>query len=150
MEDRIGMLRSSWSLRQRGTGHAGLFSSLRRLLWVLAACVVGLLPGTVFATPRPSWKPGPPWAPLAPHSAEVNQISTLFWIMLILSGIIFIGVCFVLVYNIVNFTGKEGDPEPKQVFGNRTVEMIWTIIPTVILLVASVATVKAIHNINTR
>lgn len=99
-------------------------------------------------TPRPGWHPGPPWAPLAPHSGEVNEISNLFWIMLILSGIIFIGVCGVLIYNIVHFSGKDGDPEPKQVFGNRTVEMIWTILPTLVLLVAFGATVKAIHDIN--
>lgn len=122
---------------------------LRRAIWTVSASLLALVPGAAFAdTPRPAWHPGPPWAPLAPASGEVSEISNLFWIMLVLSGVIFAGVCFVLVYNIVHFSGKDGDPEPKQVFGNRTVELIWTIIPTLILLVAFGATVKAIHDIN--
>jgi cytochrome c oxidase subunit II len=119
------------------------------VLWVLAALTFALPPAAALAVPRPNWNPGPPWAPLAPMSGEMTEISTLFWFMLALSAFIFAIVVFMLVYSIVNYSGKDGDPEPRQVFGNRTVEIAWTVIPTLILLVAFGATVKAIHDINT-
>lgn len=121
----------------------------RWLLLTAGALGAVLWPSVAFATPRPSWHPGPMYAPLAPHSGEVNEISNLFWIMLVLSGIIFVGVTAALILSAVRYTGKAGDPDPPQVFGNRRVELIWTIIPTVILMLAFVATVKAIHDINT-
>lgn len=121
--------------------------------WValpLAALLLGLWPALAMANPpRPDWNPGPPWAPLAPHSGEVHEISNLFWIMLILSGIILAGVVAVLVICIVRFSQKEGREEPTQVFGHRGVEIAWTLIPTLILAIAFIATVKAMNDINT-
>jgi cytochrome c oxidase subunit II len=139
MEDRIAMPRSPWSIR----------ALVRRTLWGLAAVAVSLPPAAAFAgISRPNWNPGPPWAPLDPKSGEMLEISNLFWIMAILSGLVLAFVVGLLVYNIVHFTGKDGDPDPRQVFGNRQVEIVWTLIPTVILLFAFAATVKAIHDIN--
>ncbi len=56
----------------------------------------------------------------------------------------------VLITSAVRYSAKSSDQgEPRQIFGNRTVEIAWTIVPTVILLVAFIATTKAIHDINT-
>jgi cytochrome c oxidase subunit 2 len=78
------------------------------------------------------------------------QISNLFWIMLVLSGIVFAIVSGVLIASAVRYSARPGqEGEPKQIFGNRKVEIAWTIVPTVILLVAFIATTKAIHDINT-
>jgi cytochrome c oxidase subunit 2 len=115
----------------------------------LAAASIGLIPVAALANPsRPKWNPGPPWAPLAPASGEMSEISNLFWVMLVLSGLVFAGVVAALVYSAVKYSGKDSDPDPPQVFGNRSVEILWTVIPTVILLGAFGATVKAIHDIN--
>ena len=125
---------------------------LRRGAVVLSATSLALLsPVTVFAkTNRPNWNPGPPWAPLAPGSGEMLEISNLFWIMLVISGIVFAIVSGVLITSAVRYSARRGqEGEPRQVFGNRTVEVAWTVVPTVILLVAFVATTKAIHDINT-
>jgi cytochrome c oxidase subunit 2 len=54
----------------------------------------------------------------------------------------------VLIYAIFRFRGKPGDPEPHQTHGNTTVEIIWTVIPALILAVIAVPTVKAIFETN--
>ncbi|HEX6508979.1 MAG TPA: cytochrome c oxidase subunit II [Chloroflexota bacterium] len=121
---------------------------------IVATCVLvmfGLAPIVALAkTNRPNWDPGPPWAPLSPGSSEMLEISNLFWVMLVLSGIVFALVCGILITSAVRYSARRGDTgEPRQVFGNRTVEIAWTVIPTLILLVAFIATTKAIHDINT-
>jgi cytochrome c oxidase subunit 2 len=116
----------------------------------LCLLVAALTPVTALAkTARPPWHPGPPWAPLAPGSGEMLEISNLFWIMLVLSAIVMALVCGLLVTAIVRYSARRGqEGEPRQIFGNRTVEIAWTLIPTIILLFAFIATTKAIHDIN--
>lgn len=101
------------------------------------------------AVSRPYWHPGPPWAPVAPHSSEMNLISNLFWVVLALSAIVFIGVTGAILYSVARFSAKPGTPDPPQVAGNRMVELAWTIAPTLILMGAFIATAKAIADINT-
>ncbi len=124
---------------------------VRLAAWGLSGLVLAGGPAIAFANPpRPNWNPGPPWAPLTPHSSEMLQISDLFWIMLALSAIIFVGVTFVLLYSIFHFSSKPGDDgDAVQIYGNRTVEIAWTMIPFIILVAAFGATVKTIHSINT-
>lgn len=111
--------------------------------------VVALWPAGVFALPRPSWNPGPPWAPVDPKASEMHMISNLFWIMLVLSAIVFIIVAGALIYIIMHNSARAGDNEPPaQVYGSRPIEITWTAIPFVILVVAFGFTVKYIHDIN--
>ncbi len=65
--------------------------------------------------------------------------TTVKWALLV-----FVLVEGVLIYAIFRFRGKPGDPEPHQTHGNTTVEIIWTVIPALILAVIAVPTVKAI------
>lgn len=116
----------------------------------LAALILAALPSAAFANPpRPKWDPGPPWAPLAPHSGEMLQISNLFWVMLGLSAVVFAIVAGFMIVNIVRFSARPGRPEPTPIYGQRQVEIAWTAIPFLILIVAFGFTVKAIHDINT-
>jgi cytochrome c oxidase subunit 2 len=122
--------------------------------WVVigaVAALVGLAAQTsvALAVARPSWNPGPPWAPLHPHSSEMNLISNLFWETFILSAIIFAIVVGGVLMGVFRFRARRDSPQPPQVAGNRTVEFIWTLIPTIILMVAFVVTAKGIHDINT-
>src|SRR5436305_15001489 len=75
-------------------------SRLIRVCVLLTTALAAVWPVVVHAAtnpPRPSWDPGPPWAPLHPHSAEVKQISDLFWIMLAISGVVFVAVTGALI-----------------------------------------------------
>jgi cytochrome c oxidase subunit 2 len=68
---------------------------------------------------------------------------TVKWALLV-----FVLVEGVLIYAIFRFRGKPGDPEPHQTHGNTTVEIIWTVIPALILAAIAVPTVKAIFQTN--
>jgi cytochrome c oxidase subunit II len=65
--------------------------------------------------------------------------TTVKWAVLV-----FVLVEGVLIYSIFRFRGKPGDPEPHQTHGNTTVEIIWTVIPALILAAIAVPTVRAI------
>ena len=67
------------------------------------------------------------------------QDQTLYWAL----GV-FVLVEGALLYSIFRFRGRPDDPEPKQVHGNTTVEIIWTVIPALILAAIAVPTVKGI------
>jgi cytochrome c oxidase subunit 2 len=70
--------------------------------------------------------------------------TTVKWALLV-----FVLVEGVLIYAIFRFRGKPGDPEPHQIHGNTTVEIIWTVIPALILAAIAVPTVRAIFQTNT-
>src|SRR3954447_3658745 len=69
--------------------------------------------------------------------------TTVKWALLV-----FVLVEGVLIYAIFRFRGKPGDPEPRQSHGNTTVEIIWTVIPALILAAIAVPTVRAIFQTN--
>jgi cytochrome c oxidase subunit II len=69
--------------------------------------------------------------------------TTVKWALLV-----FVLVEGVLVYAIFRFRGRPGDPEPHQTHGNTTVEIIWTVIPALILAAIAVPTVRAIFQTN--
>jgi cytochrome c oxidase subunit 2 len=62
--------------------------------------------------------------------------------------LVFVLVEGVLVYAIFRFRGKPDDAEPHQIHGNTTVEIIWTVIPALILAAIAVPTVRAIFQTN--
>ena len=71
------------------------------------------------------------------------QTTTFKWAV-----VVFILVEGALLYAIFRFRGKPGDPEPAQIHGNTTVEIIWTIIPALILAAIAVPTVRGIFQTN--
>ncbi len=71
------------------------------------------------------------------------QDQTFYWAL----GV-FILVEGALVYSIFKFRGRPGDPEPSQIHGNTTIEIIWTLIPALILAAIAVPTVKGIFDTN--
>jgi cytochrome c oxidase subunit 2 len=71
------------------------------------------------------------------------QNTTLYWAF----GV-FVLVEGALLYAIFRFRGKPDDPEPRQVHGNTAIEIIWTVIPALILAAIAVPTVKGIFETN--
>jgi cytochrome c oxidase subunit 2 len=89
-----------------------------------------------------------PQTTLLPHGdfariADDLLDTTVKWALLV-----FVLVEGVLIYAIFRFRGKPGDPEPHQSHGNTTVEIIWTVIPALILAAIAVPTVRAIFQTN--
>src|SRR5579859_8037699 len=111
----------SWTSWRR----AGALATLASAAWPAVALA---------STTRPNWHPGGPFSPITtPGSSETLNISNLFWGVLVLSGVIFALVSGMLLYAIIKYSAKDETTEPRQIFGNRNVEILWTVIPTVIL-----------------
>ena len=83
-----------------------------------------------------------------PVTTQGRWIADLFWVLLALSALLFLGICAVLAYMVVRFRGRPGDPDPPQVAGHRGLEIAWTVAPLallVVLFVATVGTVRAVE-----
>lgn len=52
----------------------------------------------------------------------------------IVPGLIFVLVVGAIIYSLVRFRWREGEPEPRQLAGHKTVELVWTAIPFVLVV----------------
>jgi cytochrome c oxidase subunit 2 len=80
-----------------------------------------------------------------PVSPQELQTSNLFIAVLIIAAFIFALVCGVLLYSIIRFRARPGWEEPTQQFGVPRLEIAWTAIPIVLLLVVFGFTVRAMN-----
>ena len=81
----------------------------------------------------------------APEGAPATSLFDFSMFVLAITGIIFVVVAALLVYSIVKFRGRPGDAEPPQVYGSTQIELAWTIIPGLIVVVLFLATARVIH-----
>jgi cytochrome c oxidase subunit 2 len=83
----------------------------------------------------------------APASTPAKSIADLSVFVLTITGIIFVVVFGLLVYAVVQFRGRSVDRgrEPAQVYGSMQIELAWTIIPILIVVVLFLATARVIH-----
>jgi cytochrome c oxidase subunit 2 len=72
-------------------------------------------------------------------SKEADQIDTLFNVMIVLSCFVFSVVMVMFGYSIWKYRAKPGDEsDGAPVHGNTSLEIAWTVIPTVIVLIGAV------------
>jgi cytochrome c oxidase subunit 2 len=83
---------------------------------------------------------------LAPANAQAAQLNTaspqaglirdLFWITMGVALLVFFAVEALLIYTSLRFRrrGPVDQPEPQQIHGNTRLEIMWTILPAVILI----------------
>jgi len=85
----------------------------------------------------------------APETTPAKMVYDLSVFVLVVTAVIFIVVFTLLTYAIVRFRATKADPmhEPAQVYGSTQVELAWTIIPCLIVLVLFLATARVIHQI---
>ena len=84
-----------------------------------------------------------------PQSTPANSILHLSQLVLAITAVIFLVVFSLLVYAVAKFRKRANDDgrEPPQVYGSNQVELAWTVIPTLIVLVLFLATARVIHSI---
>ena len=113
------------TIRPRRRLHAALTAALAL---ALAGCSADKYPNTIFE-------------PTTEFNREVLSIfhSLFFW-----SALVFVLVEVALIWVMWRYRRREGAPEPRHVHGNTTLEIAWTLIPAVILIVIAVPTVRAI------
>ena len=83
----------------------------------------------------------------APETTPAKSIFDLSMFVLGITGIIFVVVATLLIYSIVKFRGTAADAgrEPAQVYGSTQIELAWTVIPILIVVVLFIATAQVIH-----
>ncbi len=79
------------------------------------------------------------------HNTDFNTSTDALWDTLLAWGTgVFIAVEAGLVYTIFRFRRRPGGKTPEQVHGNTTLEIAWTVIPAIILMVIAIPTVRTI------
>jgi cytochrome c oxidase subunit 2 len=117
-----------------------------------ATGIVVLLVGILFAAGLCTASP-PPDNPVPsifdPHSTPAESIRHLSYFVLAITGLIFLVVFILLTYAVVKFRDKTmgAEREPAQVYGSTQIELAWTIIPILIVVVLFLATARVIHAI---
>ena len=87
-----------------------------------------------------------PNSTLVPHSDLGREIDFLWDRLLLLGTIVFVLVEAALIYIVFKYRHRENQPKPPQTHGNTKLEIIWTLIPAVILVFIAVPTVRTIFN----
>jgi cytochrome c oxidase subunit 2 len=117
----------------RRSRRAALLISLTALAFTVAACAAN--------APQDTLKPEGPVA----RQAD-NLFRPVFWI----ATAIFFGVEFGLIYIIRRFRRRSDDDAPKQIHGNKRLEIIWTILPAALLAGIAIPTVLTIFDVSAR
>ena len=89
------------------------------------------------------------FAPLSGHASEIHRYS-LF--VLGITGAIFLVVFTLLAVAVFRFRRRPGDDdaEPPQVYGSLQVEVAWTVIPVLIVIVLGLTTARTVFQIQDR
>jgi cytochrome c oxidase subunit 2 len=115
-------------------------------------------PSAARAWPRTAFRAGIPllviailagcgMVPPEPKSEAAKSVFTLYNIVLAMGAVVFLGVEGFIVYSVFRYRRRD-DLLPAQTHGNTLVEIIWTAIPTVIVLVLfgmSVVTLRTVE-----
>src|SRR6185369_15694115 len=73
-----------------------------------------------------------------------RDVDYLFKLLIYLGTAVFIFVEGILIWTLMKYRAKPGQPEPEHVHGNTTLEIAWTVIPLLILIVIGVPTIRTI------
>jgi cytochrome c oxidase subunit 2 len=131
-------------LELRGTKREGV---ARRAAGILLLVLGLLLAAGLCTAATPGDNPVPNI--FDPHSTPADSIFHLSLFVLTITGLIFLVVFILLVYAIVKFRARTTDSphEPPQVYGSTQIELAWTVIPILIVVVLFLATTRVIHAI---
>src|ERR1041385_516990 len=77
----------------------------------------------------------PAFYPPQDATSQGKQVRDLYDIVFIIAAVIFFAVEALIVYAVIRYRRKPTDTElPPQTHGNNLIEIIWTLIPTVIVI----------------
>jgi cytochrome c oxidase subunit II len=82
----------------------------------------------------------------APASTPADSIYDLSLFVLAITGVIFLIVFGLLFYAAVKYRGRSGDNrEPVQIYGSNELELAWTVVPVLIVMVLFLSSARVIH-----
>lgn len=80
-----------------------------------------------------------------PTSPEARAISDLFLAVLVICAVILAIVAGLVAYSLVRCRARPGSGEPRQVFGSHRLEILWTVVPCLVLVWIFTLTVRAMR-----
>jgi cytochrome c oxidase subunit II len=114
-------------LRRPGTRKAGA-AALTVVVAVLIAACSGDHPNSIFH-----------------QRTDVNrEVDYLFRILIYFGTAVFILVEGILVWALIKYRARPGQPEPEHVHGNTALEITWTVVPLIILVLIGIPTIRTI------
>jgi len=88
-----------------------------------------------------------PYSTTSPASPTADGIHSLYKLVFWLALIVFVGVQFAIIYASLRFRKKEIPANrPPQIHGNSRLEIAWTIIPAVVLMIILVPTITTLYD----
>jgi len=78
------------------------------------------------------------------HGPIANSEGTVFWVILGIATFVFLAVEGALVFSIVRYRERPDMGNPQQIHGNTKLELLWTVIPTIFLVVILVFTIRGL------
>jgi cytochrome c oxidase subunit 2 len=86
---------------------------------------------------------------MAPVSTPANEIQSLAWFSISITTVIFVVVASLLTYAIIKYRAKKGEEqiEPPQIYGSTQIELAWTVVPVLIVIVLFLTTTRLIFAI---
>ena len=87
-----------------------------------------------------------------PKATPADSVFNVSMLMLAICAAIFLVVGGLLTFTIVRFRRRQMDDsrEPAQVYGSNRIEIAWTVIPVLIVLVLSMATARAVVEVQNK
>lgn len=110
--------------------------------WIAVAPFLFAMPAFAYSTPSvPST--------LSPVSTPANEIYGLSLFVLLTTGAILAIVGGLLVFIVIRYRARQGDTaeEPAQIYGSVQIELAWTVIPVLIVVVLFLTTARVIFAI---
>ncbi len=82
---------------------------------------------------------------LQPAGEVADMQLSLMLLSTAIMVLVIVVVTIIFVYVVIRFRQRKGEENkiPKQVEGNHTLEIVWTVIPIILLIILAVPTVKA-------
>jgi len=132
---------------ESGKHHRPQAKGLSRFAGVLILLAGILLAAGLCAASPPTDNPVP--SILAPQSTPADAIYHLSYFVVAITAVIFLVVFILLTYVVMKFRARAAgaEREPAQVYGSTQIELAWTVIPILIVVVLFLATARVIHAI---
>ena len=112
------------------------FDRLRRLSPYVLIAALAIIAGAC-SGPHPN-------TTFSPHSELGRDIDALWNRLLLLGAIVFVLVEGALIFVIIRYRHRDTTERPPQTHGSTKLEILWTLIPAVILVFIAIPTVKTI------
>lgn len=124
-----------------------LFSRLQ--LRIIKSCFAVVSLTAAAAVALPAYASSSPTNIFSPVSTPAQSIFGLSRFVLAITAAIFVTVFSLLVYTVFRFRERAVDDksEPPQVYGSTQIELAWTVIPLLIVLVLFLATVRVVASV---